>query len=789
MKGDEDAFGVSQKCLEWNSILERVKALADSWEGRKRIGNLFPYRDSGNLHSELDRVTEMKDLLEYGDPFPSIVFEDLSPLLDRCRVEGGSLHPEDFILLRGFLQLIRRIRIYFDERPERYALLQPMVRRLKFLPDLEKAIDAILDGNGEIKDSASPALHRLRAELHRVVLRARKRLESILHQLSAAGYTQEDALVLREGRLVIPVKEPHRGRLKGVVVDQSSSGATLFIEPLEVLEINNDIRRLKIHEKQEIERLLIRLTDAVRTERLHIDENRQAAGDLDALAAKARFSMELKACSAEPGEAGELRLNQARHPLLIVRQEGDVIPLDLEMGKNFKTLIITGPNAGGKTVALKTVGLLSLMHRMGLHIPVEGGSCVPLFNRIFADIGDRQSIQQDLSTFSSHIQNIRQIIEEADEQSLVLLDELGSSTDPAEGTVLAEVFLQTLTGRGCLTLATTHMGSLKVFAHESPDMQNGSMIFDQKTLKPTYRFQLGVPGSSYAFEIAQRLGISPDLVDRARQRLGDGRGRMDDLIVHLQKELQQTHELLAAAENKESRLSSLIRMYEDRIQRLEIEGSDRQKAIIEETEALLRNANVTVENLVREIRETQARSDVIKKAKASLEQQKKKVQEISKMGRPPKPEKKREVHEGEWVTWQGHPGTGQVVSGPDREGRVMVQWDHAKMKLHRSELKPEKPPKKIAKVSGAAHIQISREVRDEISVRGMRVDEALPLVDSYLADARMTGFKFVRIIHGKGTGMLRQAIGEFLKQHPLVKHQRLGMWNEGDTGVTVIELR
>jgi len=777
----------SSRILEFHTILAKVSEFTVSVMGKEQIDSLHSLTDGECLKRELGQVSEMKNLLEYDDPFPLDEFADLRPFLKRAEIIGSFLQPEEFIVLNRFLIISSDIFKYFSERPDKYDLLRKMALKISPQPLLEKSIARVIDSHGQVKDKASDTLSRIRQSMNRTTSRVRRRLETILQSSVSKGVAQQDTLAFREGRLVIPLKESQRGRLKGVVVDQSASGATLFIEPLEVLEMNNEIRRLKVQERQEIEKILKSLTDMVRENRSDIQDNLEILGQLDGYAARAKFSIQIEGNPAQISEDTSLEIKGGRHPLLLLRtSEEDVIPLTLHLGGETRTLVITGPNAGGKTVALKTVGLLALMHQHGLHIPADETTSFPLFSQIFADIGDQQSIEQDLSTFSSHIGNIKTILENADGISLILLDEIGSATDPAEGAALAEVILKNLTRRGCLSIATTHMGTLKVFAHEEPGVENSSMAFDQKTLKPTYRFQMGIPGSSYAFEIAERLGLSSKMVTEAKDLAGKERGKLDRLILHLEENLQRTQGLLKESEIKESQLSGLVKLYRNKIDDLQKSSDEKKQKIIREAEEVLQEANTVIERVVREIRESQAGRDSIRMAKDILKTQRKKIEALS--GKKEKTDD-RFFQQGDWVKWEGHKGKGEVVSKPDKSGRVLVQWDGVKLRIPVQELTSTQESKKKPSSGRLTIYSTDRQVNNEIDLRGLTVEEAIETVERYISDAILTGLTQVGIIHGKGTGVLRREVGNYLKNHRLVKSQRLGNWNEGDTGITIVELK
>ncbi|MBN1892860.1 hypothetical protein JW906_00115, partial [bacterium] len=514
---DDPDLTDSLHILEFPAILDAAAGYALTSMARTQIHDLPFQKDAAALRRELDRVTEMRNLLDGGDPFVLEAFPDFESVLEKNEIPGAYLNPREALSLLVFLRMVRRIRAFLDSRKEAYPLCHERSSGLSVFKELEKDIESVVDGSGEVKDNASGALHHLRRERGRLSAHQKEKLNAILRKLNARGYTQENLLVLREGRFVIPMKEEHQHGLQGIVMDQSSSGATVFMEPLESIEIGNEIRRLKLQEEKEIERILIQLADRIRMHQQEIARNQEICVELDNLAARARFSLSIQGIAAEINADPVIELREARHPLLLLRKDesaseriprglprdgrtdtnhyspvdrrsqqrnggelqSDVVPISLSIGRTYRTLVITGPNAGGKTVAIKTAGLLACMHQHGMHVSASEGTRFPLFPSIFADIGDQQSIEQDLSTFSSHIQKITRILNNVQGGSLVLLDEIGSSTDPSEGAALAESVLLRLTRTGALTLATTHIGELKIFAHQTEGIENGSMVFDQ----------------------------------------------------------------------------------------------------------------------------------------------------------------------------------------------------------------------------------------------------------------------------------------------------------------------
>jgi DNA mismatch repair protein MutS2 len=781
----EDALHI----LEFPAILDTAAGYARTSMARDRILHLPFHEDAGMLRRELDRVTEMRNLLEAGDPFVLEAFPDFKPVLKKNEIPGAYLNPREAFNLLVFLRMVRRIRAFLDSRREEYPLCYEMSSGLAVFKELEKDIESVVDGSGEVKDNASGALHRLRRELEKLSANQKERLNAILRKLNASGYTQENLLVLREGRLVIPMKEEHQHDLQGIVLDQSSSGATVFMEPLESIEIGNEIRRLRLQEEKEIERILIQLADGIRTHQKEISRNQEVCVELDNLAARARFSLSIRGIAAEINTEPVLDLWEARHPLLLLRNDqSDVVPISLSIGKTFKTLVITGPNAGGKTVSIKTVGLLACMHQHGMHVSASEGTRLPLFPSIFADIGDQQSIEQDLSTFSSHIRKISRILKNVRGGSLVLLDEIGSSTDPSEGAALAESVLLGLTRAGALTLATTHIGELKIFAHQTGGVENGSMVFDQKTLKPTYRFQLGVPGSSYAFEIAGQHGFPTGIIEEAKARLGEERGRIERMISDLEKERQSLHEARAKSERDRSELEGLTRLYKEKLERVQEQAEARRRQILSEAEAFLDESNSRIEKIIQEIRETNASREAIRRAKEMLRERGRTLKGLA----PVRKKEELPVRKGDRVIWDGHGGAGEVVSSPDAEGRVTVLWNDVRLKIKVRELKSagqETGPASARKTGGSTRYTVEEAVPVSVDLRGMRADEAVEAVDRYLGRAAVSGLGEVMIIHGKGDGILQKVVTDFVSAHPLVRKHRRGRIEEGDAGVTVVMLK
>jgi DNA mismatch repair protein MutS2 len=601
---------------------------------------------------------------------------------------------------------------------------------------------------------------------------------------------------MREGRWVLPVKETHRHRIKGVFHDQSASGATVFVEPLETLELNNQVRRLEADERHEIEKVLRRLTDLVRANRTDLEQNLEVLVCLDCIHAMALTSMELNHHEPALNTHGLFKIKGGRHPLLALRKdpESPVVPLDLSIGEGFNTLVITGPNAGGKTVALKTVGLLALMVSCGLHVPADPDSQMPAFNRIFGHVGDAQSIEMDLSTFSAHLKGIKEIVDEAASGDLVLIDEIGTGTDPQEGAALAMAVTEVLTSRGVLTVVTTHQGALKVFAHQTPGIANGSMAFDSKTLAPTYKFRPDIPGSSYALEIAKRMGLTDTIITRSRSLMGHQTRRLEDLILQLQDQIEQNQQLERDLEAQRLVLEGLAKRYQEKNDLLKREGRQLRRKAAEEASAIIKQANAAMEKAIRTVREKSATRHAIREAKALIRDEKetlRKELEATSSNEKSRQEDRitGEVRAGDRVYWTRGGVVATVLSAEDTTGHVLIASGNLKVSVPKVELTRARGPEKVtAGLRSHVAVPFPDEVRTEIDIRGIQVDEALEAVDKFVNDALLAGLKEVRIIHGVGTGALRNSVIPFLKQHPLVQTTIPGGLHQEHLGVTIAKI-
>lgn len=779
------------KRLEYHKVLERLASFAGSPLGKELVMDLAPAHDLAVILRRQDETSEGRKLLRLDPTAEMGGWKDIRVPLQRVG-RGAVLEPEELISVADTLTAGRIIRNFLQDRRESYPLLSVMVFSLISIPDLEKKIKKAILPSGEVADGASPELAQIRRKLVSAQAHIKSYLENMIRSPSYAKYLQDPIVTIREGRYVVPVKIEYRAQVPGIVHDQSASGATLFVEPMAVVEKNNETKRLMVAEKQEILRILSGLSDEIAQNREAIEISLETLGKLDFIMARAKYSQSLDAWAPVLEGEAAMDIRQGRHPLL----KGEVVPVDIRLGDDFDTLIITGPNTGGKTVALKTAGLLVLMAQSGLHVPAGEGSRLGLFKQVFADIGDEQSIEQSLSTFSSHMTNIVDIVCRAGRDSLALLDELGAGTDPTEGAALAQAILERLHGAGAKTVATTHYSELKNFAYTRERVENASVEFDAVTLRPTFRLLTGKPGRSNAFEIAKRLGLPGELVDRAREFLTVEQVQVEELVRNLEKAQQEADAERAAA----ARLTEEARTLKERLQKMESDLAQKRLSILtkaeEEARTLVREARLETGAIVKELREklaeeaTRAREVAIQEARERISSLRHKVSRI-------KPKKVMEgaaldqARPGEEVFLPEYNQKGYILAPPGPGGDVQVQVGVIKMSVPLKDLRKVESPRPAGGQSSVAGVMLgkAREISYEIDLRGQYADEAMLLVEKYLDDAYLAGLPRVRLIHGKGTGSLRTAIHRQLKGHHRVKSFRIGEHGEGGLGVTVVELK
>lgn len=786
------------KVLEFDKIKERLEGLAVCPAARERIASLTPHTALPAARAAQDETTQAAGIIARRGLPPLTALYDAGFPLRRAK-SGAPLSTGELLNLGRVMRTARLLKRYFDEKnfADNYPALSGIFAALVPLREPEEKIFTAIIGEGEIADDASPELARLRRQAGALEGRVKEVLEGIIHSARYQKILQEPIITLRNERYVIPVKAEHKSEIRGIVHGSSATGATLFVEPMQSLEINNKIKALKALEQAEIERILAALSALCADNAPAIEANYHAALALDEIFARARLSAQMNAAPPELNDVGEVSLKKARHPLLDPKT---AVPIDINIGINFNTLVITGPNTGGKTVTLKTLGLLTLMAQSGLHLPAAQGSRVAVFGGVFADIGDEQSIEQSLSTFSSHMVNIVEILKKAGSGALVLLDELGAGTDPTEGAAIAISILEGLRGRGVITAATTHYSEIKLYALSTEGVENAACEFDIISLRPTYRLLIGVPGKSNAFAISERLGLGADIINRAREFISAPDVRFEDVIAKLEEGRKKAEE---DSEKAERYLS------EARERRLAAEAEEKRqeeakaKIISEaqrEAKRILEGAKRTVSRLINET-ERAARekaqsergrlfSEIRREMSEGLGELDKSMSALHSESRGHVPPKN--LKEGNTVEIISLRQRGTVLTKPDKAGNVQIQTGILKVWANIKDLSlvADGGGKAAAQSILAARVQSGqRAAAMEIDVRGQTLDEAQINVDKFLDDAALSALESVTIIHGKGTGALRAGLQKHLKSQPHVKSFRSGRYGEGEMGVTVVELK
>ena len=776
------------KTLEYDKIRAMVAERTQCCTGRELAEAMEPVFTNGEAASQMALTAEAEKLLIRTGRSPADGFPDMRGCLKRVHA-ALYLSPGELL---GVARCLKAIRLCKEalESAEDCPLLGNLAQWLQAHRSIEEEIGRCIAGEEEISDGASPALLRIRRSMRIANDRVRERLGNMIRSATFQKYLQEPLVTIRNGRFVLPVKQEYRQNVPGLIHDQSGSGATLFIEPTAVVELGNEYKKLLGEEEEEIQRILSELTALCAPYSQDILEGLGILGQVDLAFAKARLGREMEGVQPEMDQQGFLRIIKGRHPLIPKEQ---VVPIDVWLGEEFTTLIITGPNTGGKTVTLKTVGLFALMAQSGLFIPAQTGSRLPVFQAVYGDIGDEQSIEQSLSTFSSHMPNIVEILKQADAGSLVLLDELGAGTDPVEGAALAMSILEELHSRGCRTVATTHYSEIKAFALTRAGMENASMEFDVDRLCPTYRLFIGIPGKSNAFEISKRLGMEERLIEKAREYLKNEDVKFEDVISGAEAQRRQAEEerRLAAAERDAT--AKLREEMEKQRARLEGERETLRAKAREDSRRLVNETREEMEKLVAAIRaipglDQRAADRVIQRSRDALRKREADLAEpLEKKSQAPGAAPKQ-VRPGETVRILSLDQKATVLSPADAKGDVQVQAGIMKLTVKLKDLRliqDTAPTKGVGKVQ----LDTQRQGGLELDVRGKLVDEAILEVDRYIDNCLMSGLDQVSIIHGKGTGALRAGIQDYLKRDKRVKSYRMGAYGEGDAGVTVVTLK
>ncbi|MHA7131989.1 endonuclease MutS2 [Algoriphagus namhaensis] len=789
---------IEQK-INFIKIKELLKEQCSSALGQSYVDKLAFSADYNLVNKLLDQTYEFTKILISGESFPSSNFTNLNPYLEKAKLEGAYLDEEEFYEVKLALATLRGCIQFFQKFPEEYPVLSEL---LGLLLDLDmrllKSIETVIDEKGKLKSNASRELQLIRNQIIYEEGRLRKVMERVFKEARAKGLTPEDsAITIRSGRLVIPVSAENKRQLRGFIHDESATGQTVFMEPEEALDINNEIRDLEYMERREIIRILTKLTDELRPAIPALRKATSFLGLIDFIRAKARFGLKIQASRPELLRTRQVKFFKARHPLLelaLQSQGKNVVPLDIELEGNQRLLVISGPNAGGKSVSLKTVALLQYMLQCGLLIPVHPDSKSCLFANFFIDIGDEQNLENDLSTYSSHLMSMKHFTNFSDKKTILFIDEFGTGTEPQFGGAIAESILLALNQAGAFGVITTHYGNLKQTADKHPGMVNGAMRYDVKKLEPLYQLDIGKPGSSFALEIASKIGIRKEILQAAKEKIGDERVRYDRLLTQVENEKNEYQKLLKEVTSKEKLLKTRLQEYNELKETLE---STKKRYLQEakiEAKNLLDKANSQIEKTIREIKEQKADKEKTKQVRKELEEFKSQV----KPKKTPLSQEKVEViggkiEEGDWVRIKNNGAVAQVITLGAKEAEVSIGELKSTVKLNRleriskTELKKEK--KAIAAGTGMAARMSVMDFSPNLDLRGKRSEEVIGLIENFIDKGYMYGIQDLRIVHGKGNGVLRDITRNLLRQMKNVVKVEDEHADRGGAGVTLVKLK
>ncbi len=800
--------------LELDKIIEQLKVKASSELGKSIIENLEPFSSYGEVEMALKETTEAQSILIKRGHIPIQGIHNIIDKVKRADI-GATIDAKSLLQIADTMRTTRilsnilsgdiKVETFGNAETaieeeqddiDKYPIIQSLARSLYIHKDLEEEIFNAIVSEIEISDSASSDLRSIRRRIIQKNQSIRSKLNSIISSTTYQKYLQDSIISMRGDRFVVPVKAEYRSMVSGIIHDQSSSGATLFIEPMSIVEMNNDLRQLKLEEVEEIERILAELSAMVGEVSRELISNQEILSKLDFIFAKGKLSLEMKAVEAKLNRDKKFRIVNGRHPLL---DKSSVVANTVYLGEDFTTLLITGPNTGGKTVTIKMVGIFALMTQCGLHIPADYGSSMCVFDNIFADIGDDQSIEQSLSTFSSHMTRIVDILDNVTENSLVIFDELGAGTDPEEGAALAIAILEDIRMAGASCIATTHYSELKKYALAKPDVENAAVEFDMEELSPTYRLLIGVPGKSNAFEISRKLGLQNHIIDRAKDFLTSDNIELEDVLQNVEKSRLKTEEELRRAEKMREEVENIRNEYNIKMEKMQTSRDKMLENARSEAFSIIRQAKDSTDNMIKELKEIEkqrASKDKdrrIEKIRKEISESMGKLQpSVESMVVPKYASKEiKNLKAGEDVDIITLRQEGTVISADDKKKEALVQVGIMKMNLPYKSLKriEKKEQSNVTRTTRKIIRSKSGNVKREVDLRGMNLEEAIMKVEKYLDDACMAGHDEVTIIHGIGTGVLKKGISEWLKTNPHVKSMREGKYGEGGIGVTIVTVK
>jgi DNA mismatch repair protein MutS2 len=774
----------SIESLEFPKVLAAVARHIHGPATREAVMSLRPLTDADAIRERAALIGEFRRLMDEGIPISIQQFEDVRPYVESVRPEGSALEGEELLLfLPVFDSLLSLATLAGDH--EEAPRLREAASSITGFPDLLDLIERSLDPDGKLKDTASYELGDIRRRIRTLTGRIRKRLEDMTHDENLVPFLQDTFVTQRSGRWVIPVRMDSKGMVKGVVHDVSRTGETAFMEPLDIIGLSNELENLIADERAEVIRILRAMSARLRAVADEVLAEFDILVYLDAMAGAATLARTLGMQAPTITDSPLLQLRNARHPLLVLQQKGDVVPLDVEIGGKQRVMAITGPNAGGKTIAIKTIGLLALMAQTGLHVPADSSSGFPVFSDVLVDIGDEQSIEDNLSTFSAHVSNISRILKAAGEQTLTLMDELGTGTDPGQGAALGSAILKDLMDKGALVFATTHLVDIVGFVHRTEGMSNASMAFDEETLTPLYRLKAGEPGQSHALAIAERFGLPRNVIEHAHELMGTMQADLHGLLRDLERRRVEYDDDLAEVRKERDMLKKRERELEDRLKKLDEEKRSIIENTYREAKTLLRDYKRKGLDALDEIKRSKSRA-----ALKELEQEQQAVED-KLLAMVPEAEQGLDLEDiaiGDRVRLGALGVEAEVVAVDSEKGRVRVKAGQKELEVSAEGIQHAKKKKAEPAVRFAGR-DIEETASDEIKLLGMRAEEAESALEAFINHASLAGLKEVRIVHGIGTGVLRKLVRDLLKRHPLIEEFRPGEQHEGGDGATIAKFR
>ncbi len=785
--------------LEFNQIKELVAKKCISKLGQQYIDKIKFNNRHDIIEKMLWQVKDFKNLLETDLPFPNEHFHDVFPYFRKAKIEGMWLLEEELHKLKLTIQSFLQIAKYFRDRPEKYQYLHALLEGLLYNDLIVRRIDRILDNEGVLKPNASPELAKISAKITDKEKEVRRRIQSIYDKGAKNNHIAEDLeITIRDGRLVLPVLAEFKRSIPGFVHDESNTGQTVYIEPTECFEMNNVIRELQIAYRRERERILLEITDQIRPEIPELEKNIQRMGLFDFIRAKALFAMDLDADLPAISKQPNMVLRTAFHPLLKLNHQKSklsIVPLNIELNLENRIAVISGPNAGGKSVCLKTVGLLQFMFQSGFLVPASPDSEMCVFKDIMVDIGDEQSIENDLSTYSSHLLRMKYFTDFADGKTLFLIDEFGMGTDPQFGGPLAEAILNHINRKNSFGVVTTHFSNLKNFANNTKGLINASMLFDNEKLQPLYQLEMGKPGSSYAFEIATKTGLAQSIINYAKDRVGVKQKRVDDLLIEVEKEQKQVVDLRQRFAEKEAKANALLEKYSALKEEIELNKKMLIKQAKQEALAIISEANSKIEATIREIKQNQADTETQRKARTEIKETIQELKDFAKQEKikeekhAPKPIK-GDINIGSSVMVIGQQSIGEVLEINKTKALVAFGNLHTTVDLKKLQIVAKSAEKELKKMSEGVNLNDKmKDFSPELNIIGTRGDEAMRRLDLFIDDAYLLGVKQVRIVHGKGYGILRTLVRDSLNRNPLVSSVQNEQIGFGGDGASIVMMK